>query len=146
MEEELAGITPAERGLGGRLAARMPLRGGGGKALMLVVFLSVLPAAFTPGVLRGFGRAVIGAGIIGGVCVLEGVRIPLLGNGVCNPILESAIVGTAPVLLRVFVVGMAGNEVVGGPYNGRDGRGIAAAMLATAPRSRMFCLREQTII
>jgi hypothetical protein len=113
---------------------------------MLIVFRIVLPAAFTPGVLRSFGRAVVGAGVIGGVCVLEGVRRPLLGKGVCNPILESAAVGIAPVLLRVFVVGIAGSEVVGGPYDGRDGRGIAAAMLVTALRSGVLCLLEQTII
>ena len=116
LDEELVGkgMTPAERGLGGRLVVRTPLRGGCGKALMLIVFRIVLPAAFTPGTVRTFGRDVVGSGVVG-VCVLEGVRRPLLGKGVCNPVCESAIVGIAPVLFRVFVVGIAGKDVVGGP-------------------------------
>jgi hypothetical protein len=126
------GMTPAERGLGGRLVVRTPLRGGCGKALMLIVFRIVLPAVFTPGIFRTFGGDVVGNGAIGRVCVLEGVRRPLLGRGVCNPTCKSAVVGIAPVLFRVFVVGIAGNEVVGGPYDGRDGCGVAAAMLVPA--------------
>jgi hypothetical protein len=44
----LAGVRPPDKGLGGRLAVRIP-RGGCGNALILIVFLRVLPAAFTPG-------------------------------------------------------------------------------------------------
>lgn len=96
---------------------------------MLMVFRIVLPAAFTPGVPRGLGRAVIGAGVVGAVCMLEGVRRPVLGSGVWGPSLESGIVGMAPVLFLVFVVGIAGNAVEGGPIDGLEGRGMVAGML-----------------
>ena len=108
---------------------RTPLRGGCGKALMLTVFRIVLPAAFTPGVSCSFGSEVVDKDVVGVVYELDGARSPLLGKGVCNPAFESDDVGTAPVLFRVFVVGIAGNDVVGGPYNGREGLGMLAAML-----------------
>lgn len=45
------------------------------------------------------------------VTVLEGARRPLLGIA-CD---ELVIVGMAPVLFLVFVVGIAGKAEVGGP-------------------------------
>ncbi len=43
--------------------------------------------------------------------------------------MESGAVGMAPVLFLVFVVGIAGNAVEGGPYDGLEGRGMVAGML-----------------
>lgn len=41
-----------------------------------------------------------------------------------------------PVLFRVLGIGKAGNAAVGGPYEGLDGLGIAAAMTtAEQPKS-----------
>lgn len=108
----LAGVTPPERGLGGRLEVRTPILGGWGKALMLICFRIVFPPIVL-GVVRNFGRAVVGAGVTGGVCTLEGARSPLLGSGVL--IFESERVGMAPVLFLVLVVGSAGKADVGGP-------------------------------
>jgi hypothetical protein len=97
---------------------------------MLIVFLMVFPAALTPGVVRNFGRVVLPPGVVGGgICDVEGARSPLFGKlRVEDPDWKSESVGMLPILLRVFVVGKAGSAVVGGPYEGPDGRGIAAAI------------------
>jgi hypothetical protein len=99
---------------------------------MLIVFLMVLPAAFTPGVFRNLGRVEDPVGVAGGGIPeeVEGARRPLLGKlgGEVPDLSKLDTVGIAPVLLRVFVVGKAGSAVVGGPYDGLEGRGIAAAM------------------
>lgn len=110
----LPGVTPPDKGLGGRLAVRTPPLGGCGKELMLIVFLIVFPALFAPGVVRGFGRALLPPGVVGGRWDDEGVRRPLFGR-LLVPALELESVGIAPVLLRIFVAGIAGNAVVGGP-------------------------------
>lgn len=126
----VAGVKPPDNGLGGRLVVRTPPRGGCGKAFMLIVFLMVLPAAFTPGAVRNLGRVELPPGVAGGIPDVEGARSPLFGKlGGEVPLLSKLDkVGIAPVLLRVFVVGKAGSAVVGGPYDGLEGRGIAAAM------------------
>jgi hypothetical protein len=96
---------------------------------MLIVFLIVFPATFTPGVVRNLGRVVLPPRVLGAVCDVEGARSPLLGRlGVDVLDLKSDTVGILPVLFRVFVVGNAGSAVVGGPYDGLDGRGKEAAM------------------
>lgn len=97
--------------------------------MTLIVFRNVFPAAFMPGVSCNFGSDVVDKDVVGVVYELEGARSPLLGRGVCNPTFASDNVGIAPVLFRVFVVGIAGNAVVGGPYDGRGGLGMLAAML-----------------
>jgi hypothetical protein len=99
---------------------------------MLIVFRIVFPAPFTPGVVLNLGRVVLRPGVLGvevEIFDTEGARRPLFGNCGGEVLsLESEIVGMFPVLFRVFVVGNAGNAVVGGPYEGLDGRGIAAAI------------------
>ena len=76
----LAEARPPDKGLGGRLVVRTPPRGGCGKALMLIVFLSVFPALFTPGAVRSLGRVVLpDKGWLGdGLWDAEGARRPLL--------------------------------------------------------------------
>ncbi len=111
----LAGVKPPESGLGGRLAVRIP-RGGCGNALILIVFRSVFPAAFTPGVVLILERALLlpaGLEVDGSEnCDDEGARNPLfekLGGAA-----DSETEPILPVLFRVFVVGNAGNADVGG--------------------------------
>ena len=101
---------------------------------MLIVFRIVFPAPFTPGVDLNLGRVVLPPGVVGAErFACEGARIPLLGNrGGEVFILDSVRSGMFPVLFRVFVVGNAGNAVVGGPYEGPDGRGKAAAIVNIA--------------
>lgn len=98
---------------------------------MLTLFLIVFPAPFTPGVVRNFGRAELAPDIVGGgICDDDGARSPLFG--IWLPSALTSETGEAfPVLFLVFVVGKAGNADVGGPYDGRDGRGIAAAMVTS---------------
>ena len=117
----VGGTTPPDNGLGGKLAVRTPPRGGWGKALMLIVFLTLFPAPFTPGVVLNFVRFVVLPPGDEGRLDVEGARSPLRGSaGVAGvPGVEAALrfasVGMAPVLLRVLVVGKAGSAVVGGP-------------------------------
>lgn len=125
----LPGIVPPDSGLGGRLVVRTPL-GGCGNAFMLMVFLIVLPAAFTPGVPLCFGNGVLGPDVadVGVLKFEEGARRPLLGRvGVDTSVFVSEIVLIPPMLFLDFV-GKAGNAVVGGPY---EGRGIVAAIVIT---------------
>jgi hypothetical protein len=85
---------------------------------MLIVFLTLFPAAFTPGVVRNFVRFVVLPPGEEGRLDVEGARSPLRGSaGVAGveAALRFASVGMAPVLLRVLVVGKAGSAVVGGP-------------------------------
>ena len=100
---------------------RIP-RGGCGNEFMLIVFRTVFPAEFTPGVLLCFCSVLDPASN-----PLEGARSPLLGRGVERPC-ESTGVGMPPVLLRVFCDGMGGNADVGGPMDGRDDRGNDVAI------------------
>jgi len=130
----LAGVRPPESGLGGRLAVRIP-RGGCGNALILIVFRSVFPAAFTPGVVLILERALLLPAALGvdgfESCDDEGARNPLFEKfGIAA---ESETEPILPVLFRVFVVGNAGNADVGGPYEGLDGLGNAAAILKLFP-------------
>lgn len=114
--------TPVDSGLGGRLVIRPSPRGGCGKEFMLTVFLIVLPAALNPDADLGWGRATVGAGVVGGRNDDDGARRPVLGVfGV------DLLTGTAkpPVLFRVLPIGRAGSATVGGPFDGRDGRGSA---------------------
>ena len=108
------GTNPPDNGLGGKLAVRMPPRGGWGKAFMLMVFLIVFPASFTPGVVRSLWRVVLAPGDEG-TLVVEGARSPLFGRLGAASTLKSDVVGLAPMLLRVLIVGKAGRAVVGGP-------------------------------
>lgn len=118
--------APFDKGLGGRLAARFSLRGGCGKEFMLTVFRTVLAPAPTVETARGWGRAVVGAGVAGGKkVVVEGARRPLLG--VLGAVLPTGV-ETLPVLLRVFPTGSAGRAALGGPLDGRDALGSAVAI------------------
>jgi hypothetical protein len=96
---------------------RTPPLGGCGNAFMLIVFLILFPAPLTPGVVRNFGRAMLLPPGVEGRLDVEGARRPLLGKPppLAASALRLAIVGTLPVLFLVFVVGNAGNAVVGGP-------------------------------
>lgn len=111
--------------------------------MMLIVFRMLFPASFTPGVPRSLGRVVLPLPGEGRPLDVEGARSPLLGRlGAESALLKSERVGMAPVLLRVFVAGSAGRAVVGGPYEGLEGRGIAAAMMTAAGvyvRQRRAC-------
>lgn len=134
----LRGTAPPESGLGGRLTVLTPPRGGCGKELMLMVFLRVLPAAFTPGVVRNFGRLVLDPGVTGGgIPEEEGARNEDLGRrgGDSSSLLRSGVDGLLSAPLRVLV-GNAGKAVVGGPYAGLEGRGMAAAMTDGGLRSQ----------
>jgi len=127
------GTAPPDNGLGGRLAVLTPPRGGWGKALILIVFLMVLPAPFTPGAVRNLGRVVpvLDPGVVGrGIPADEGARNEDFGRRGGDPsdLLTSDGVGMLPVLLRLLTVGNAGKAVVGGPYDGLAGLGIVAAM------------------
>ena len=137
----VADVNPPDKGLGGRLEVLTPPRGGCGKAFMLMVFLMVFPAAFTPGVVRNFGSVVCELDAEGRPDV-EGARSPLFGKlgGVLSKL---DTVGIAPVLFRVFVEGKAGRAVVGGPYDGLEGLGIAAAMTKTRFEKSMSTLSAQ---
>lgn len=127
IEPALAGVNPPDKGLGGRLAVLIP-RGGCGNALILIVFLTVFPAAFDPSDGLTLGNVLLPElGV--DICEDEGVRRPLFGMlGVGG---KSASVGipTLPVHFRVF--GSAGNPDVGGPWEGLDGLGRAAIALYT---------------
>lgn len=121
-------------GLGGKLLDLLSPRGGCGNELILTVFRSVLPAAltapmaFTLARLLERGNVVVGTGV-GGVKILEGARRPLLGvdgadfTGACD--------GIFSVLFRVLCTGKAGNAILGGPFEDRDGRGKAVAISST---------------
>jgi hypothetical protein len=94
---------------------------------MLIVLRIVLPCEFVPGMVLSFGSVLGKARPVSGGPP-EGDRSPVLGRGIVRSF-ESVNVGIAPVLFLVFVVGMAGKAEVGGPYDGREGRGIEAAMV-----------------
>jgi hypothetical protein len=109
----LAGASPPDNGLGGRLVVRMP-RGGCGNAFMLIVFLIVLPAAFTPGVDFDLEATLLPPGLeVVESWDEEGTRKPLFGMFGVDAKSETA--GMLPVLFRVFVEGSAGKADVGGP-------------------------------
>lgn len=147
LDKVLLGIAPPDNGLGGRLVVRIP-RGGCGNALMLIVFRIVFPAAFTPGVALNLGRVVLPPGVVGAERFeCEGARSPLFGNRGGEVLsLASERVESFPVLFRVFVVGNAGNAVVGGPYEGLDGRGNAAAIMNIALVDQDGRTEDQTMI
>lgn len=120
---------PPESGLGGKLVTLPSPRGGWGNELMLTVFRNVLPALLIPAIpdtARGWGSAVVGGGVAGGRCVVDGARRPDLGVACAN---LDAGVGKPPVLLRVLPTGRAGRAMVGGPFDGRDGLGRVADMV-----------------
>lgn len=102
--------------------------------MILIVFLMLLPASFTPGAFRSLGRVALWGEV--GRFDDEGARRPLLGRLGAPSELKSESVGMAPVLLRVLVLGRAGRALVGGPRDGLEGRGSEAAMSAEAPRGR----------
>lgn len=95
---------------------------------MLMVLRIVFPAPLTPGAVRSFGRVVLLPPGVEGRLDADGARSPLFGNPKLSEAFRVAMVGTIPVLFRVFVVGSAGRAVVGGPYEGLEGLGIEAAM------------------
>ena len=148
LESALPGTAPPDNGLGGKLVVRMP-RGGCGNALILIVFRIVFPAPFTPAVVLSFGKAVLPPGVAG-LRLEEGARRPLFGRlGVEAPGLVSERVGMLPVLFRVFAAGNAGNGDCGGPYDGLDGRGRAAAIVGSVVGSfgrSSWCKRTTNMI
>ena len=129
--------TPADKGLGGKLESRLSPRGGCGKELILTDFRNVLPAALIPAIPRplGCGRAVVGAGEVGGKKVEEGALRPVLGVFGVDLLgdFEIGDVG-APVLLRVFGMGSAGRATVGGPRDGLAGLGSPVDMAGCITR------------
>lgn len=110
--------------------------GGCGKEFMLIVFRIVLPCAFVPvGRVLSFGSVLDKARPVSGGPP-EGDRSPVLGRGIVRSF-ESGNVGMAPVLFLVLVVGIAGKADVGGPKDGREGRGIDAAIVSVWIRLRL---------
>jgi hypothetical protein len=114
-------------GLGGRLLTRPSPRGGCGNEFILTVFRMVFPALLIPDTARGCGKAEVGAGVAGGRKVeVDGARSPLFG--VFAPDFLLGELEIPPVLFLVLVTGRAGNATVGGPFDGRDGRGSVVAI------------------
>lgn len=114
-----------------------------------MVRLTVLPASWTP-VGRGTpgrGSPGEGSGVVGDERLDEGTRNPLLGIGK-ESLLGPGVATRALVLLRFLGAGNAGSAVVGGPSDGREGRGKVAAMtykarptlifVGTAPTARLW--------
>lgn len=66
----------------------------------------------------------------GGARTPDGARSPLLG--VVGADLDGVVVERLPVLFRVLVTGKAGSAMLGGPFEGREGRGRAVAIVARA--------------
>jgi hypothetical protein len=96
---------------------------------MLTTFLIDLPGVpspETPETALGVGRAPVGAGSDGGGNAADGARIPVLGVLGVDLL---ATVGSPPVLFRVLPTGSAGRAAVGGPLEGREGRGSEADMM-----------------
>jgi hypothetical protein len=88
----------------------------------------------------GCGKAAEGAGLGGGGKLTEGARNPLFG--VAGADLVGLGEGMLPVLFLVLLTGKAGNDVLGGPKEGLDGRGsvvvIAVLDLCSCPASRIM--------
>lgn len=101
-------------GLGGTpLLVRVSPLGGCGKELMLTLLRSVF----------GCGSAAVGAGPDGVKFVVDdGARRPDLGVPGTD-LIDDVCVGKFPLLLRVLFTGNAGRAMLGGPTEGRDGRG-----------------------
>ncbi len=127
--------TPADKGLGGKLAIRPSPRGGCGKEFMLTTFLIVLPALLSPEADLGCGKEPVGAGVVGGRKAADGARNPVLGVDGVDLVAD---VGTPPVLFRVLPTGRAGRAIVGGPFDGRDGLGSVADMMT-------FCREKEKL-
>jgi hypothetical protein len=78
---------------------------------------------------------VVGAGVVGGRKVVDGARRPLLGVFLAD--LEGVVM--PPVLFLVFATGRAGSATVGGPFDGRDGRGSVVAIVSFFYRESRRC-------
>lgn len=117
-------------GLGGTVPARLSPLGGCGKELILTVFRTVFGVVGLP--FRVFGRAGKadnGDGLGGGGrCDAEGARRPL---GVLGADLVDPGVGMVPVLFRDLLTGSDGRAILGGPFDGLDGRGRVVVMLVS---------------
>lgn len=94
---------------------------------MLTVFLIVLGVVgFRPETALGCGSADMGEGLGGGGrFVVEGALSLLWG--VWGADLAD---GMLPVLFLVLLMGRAGKAMLGGPFDGPEGRGSAVVMLA----------------
>ena len=116
-------------GLGGTpLGVRVSPLGGCGKELMLTLLRRVFPAPLTPETAFGCGSAAVGAGPGGARLIVEGVRRPDLGVPGAD-LVDDECVGRFPLLLRVLFTGRAGRAMLGGPTEGRDGRGNVVAIV-----------------
>lgn len=110
-------------GLGGTpLLERVSPLGGCGKELMLTLLRRVFPGPLTPEPVLGCGSAADGAGPGGARLIVDGVRRPDRGVPGAD-LIEAVGEGIFPVLLRVLLTGRAGSAILGGPTEGRDGRG-----------------------
>lgn len=116
------------RGLGGKLLPRVSPRGGCGNELILTLFLNVFPVPLTATASFGCGSAVRGAGPAGGKFIAEGALRPDLG--VPGADLAIGVAGMFPVLFRVLLTGNAGKAMLGGPREGREGRGSVVVMMS----------------
>lgn len=115
-------------GLGGKLLPRVSPRGGCGNELILTLFLSVFPPPLTARPSFDCGSAVRGAEPAGGKFIAEGVLRPDLG--VPGADLAIGVAGMFPVLFRVLLTGNAGSAMLGGPREGREGRGSVVVMMS----------------
>lgn len=105
---------------------------------MLTVFRRPLPAAFTTGSGFSWGRALVGAGE-GGDRMVEGARKPLLGvAGIDLRELIELMEPIFPVLFRVLLTGRAGSAMLGGPLDGRAGRGSVVAIMVSGEVNDLF--------
>lgn len=96
---------------------------------MLTLFRMVFPAPFVGTPSFGCGSAAFGAGEGGTRLIVEGVLRP--DRGVPGADLIEGAFGIPPVLLRVLLTGKAGRAILGGPRDGRDGRGKVVVMVMT---------------
>ena len=95
---------------------------------MLTLLRRVFPAPLTPGPSFGCGSAADGAGLGGARLIVEGVRSPDLGVPGTD-LLDAVGEGIFPVLFRVLLTGKAGRAMLGGPSEGRDGRGSVVVIV-----------------
>jgi len=140
-------IAPPDNGLGGRLVVLTP-RGGCGKALMLIVFRIVLFGPFSPEGVLCFGSVALPPGVVGGgSCEVEGALRPLRGKPEAGEgESDSGVIGMPPILFLDFDIGKAGKAVVGGPYDGLEGRGIAAAIVGSMKEIEQCNCRQRNLL
>lgn len=75
----------------------------------------------------------MGAGPGGARLIVDGARRPDLGVPGAD-LVDDVCVGKLPLLLRVLFTGRAGRAILGGPTDGRDGRGNVVVIVDRVDR------------